>query len=66
MNANNPATVIRNPDGTIAYGTSTYANLGTPTTDGFEVTYRKSVGTSVGTFTLSGDVAYVWHFPAVD
>ena len=66
MNANNPATVIRNPDGTIAYVNTTYANLGTLTTDGFEVTYRKPVGTSAGTFTLSGDVAYVWHFPAVD
>jgi iron complex outermembrane receptor protein len=66
VNANSPATVIRNPDGTIAYVDTTYANLGTLTTDGFEVTYRKSVGTSVGTFTLSGDVACVWHFPAVD
>jgi iron complex outermembrane receptor protein len=38
MNANNPAAVIRNPDGTIAYVNTTYANLGTLATDGFEVT----------------------------
>jgi iron complex outermembrane receptor protein len=35
VNANNPATAIRNPDGTIAYVNTTYANSGTLAADGF-------------------------------
>jgi len=62
INANNPSQVVRNPDGTIAYVNGTYANLGSLRTDGFEATFRKAMPTSIGTFTLSGDWAYVWHF----
>jgi iron complex outermembrane receptor protein len=36
VNANNPVTVIRNPNGTIAYVNTTYANLGTLTTIGLK------------------------------
>jgi len=32
------------------------------TTDGFEVIYRKPGRSTVGTFTVSADVACVWHF----
>jgi iron complex outermembrane receptor protein len=62
INTNDPTIVERNPDGTIAYVNTTYANLGSLRTDGFEATFRKSVPTKYGTFTLSGDWAYVWHF----
>jgi iron complex outermembrane receptor protein len=37
-------------------------NLGALDTDGFDFNWRKSVGTPVGSFTLSGDWTYVWHF----
>jgi len=62
VDTNNPSVVQRNPDGSIAYVDIAYANLGSLKTDGFEATFRKSLPTSVGTFTLSGDWAYVWHF----
>jgi iron complex outermembrane recepter protein len=39
-----------------------YTNFSYLHTDGFETTFRQSVPTKVGTFTLSGDWAYVWHF----
>jgi iron complex outermembrane recepter protein len=39
-----------------------YTNLSYLDTDGFEVTFRQAVPTKIGTFTLSGDWAYVWHF----
>jgi len=60
--ANNPSQVIRNPDGTLRYITSQFMNLGALDTDGFDFNWRKSVGTPVGSFTLSGDWTYVWHF----
>lgn len=66
LNTNDPQVVIRNPDHSIAYVNSTYENLGSLRTDGFEATFRKSVPTKYGTFTLSGDWAYVWHFNVED
>jgi iron complex outermembrane receptor protein len=62
MDANNPSTVIRNPDGTVAFIKEQFVNLGSLDTDGFDMNFRKSVGTKYGTFTLAGDWAYVWHF----
>ncbi|MGF6775261.1 TonB-dependent receptor [Paraburkholderia sp. GAS334] len=60
--ANNPGIVVRNPDGTIRYIQQQFVNLGSLDTDGFDMNFRKSVGTKYGTFTLAGDWAYVWHF----
>ncbi len=63
INANNPNVVVRNPNGTIAYVNFDYYNLNSLTTEGFELNFRKSVPTSAaGTFTLSGNWAYVWNF----
>lgn len=62
VNANDPNVVHRNPDGSIAYVDMTFSNLGSLRTDGFEFTFRKALPTSLGTFTLTGDWAYVWHF----
>ncbi len=39
-----------------------YANLSYLHTDGFEATFRQALPTKIGTFTLSADWAYVWHF----
>ncbi|MDE1182457.1 TonB-dependent receptor [Paraburkholderia sp.] len=60
--ANDPSVVVRNPDGTIRYIQQQFVNLGSLDTDGFDMNFRKSVGTKYGTFTLTGDWAYVWHF----
>ncbi|ACA90894.1 MULTISPECIES: TonB-dependent receptor [Burkholderia cepacia complex] len=62
IDQNDPSKVIRNPNGTIAYVLLPYMNLSSLDTDGFETTFRQSVSTKIGTFTLSGDWAYVWHF----
>ncbi|MBC8727300.1 TonB-dependent receptor plug domain-containing protein [Paraburkholderia sp. UCT2] len=62
LDANDPSRVVRNPDGTIRYIAQQFINLGSLDTDGFDMNFRKSVGTKYGTFTLSGDWAYVWHF----
>ncbi|KVE35589.1 TonB-dependent receptor [Burkholderia sp. TSV86] len=62
VNNNDPTQVIRGPNGSIAYVLLPYKNLSTLDTDGFETTFRQSVKTKIGTFTLSGDWAYVWHF----
>ncbi|RAS33291.1 iron complex outermembrane receptor protein [Paraburkholderia bryophila] len=62
VNANDPSKVIRNPNGSIAYVLLPYQNLASLDTDGFETTFRQSVATKIGTFTLSGDWTYVWHF----
>ncbi|MFP3567814.1 TonB-dependent receptor plug domain-containing protein [Paraburkholderia sp. SIMBA_030] len=62
IDANNPSNVIRNPDGTVAYIKEQFVNLGSLDTDGFDMNFRKSVGTKYGTFTLAGDWVYVWHF----
>ncbi|WP_233809979.1 TonB-dependent receptor plug domain-containing protein [Paraburkholderia sp. HP33-1] len=62
LQANDPNYVVRNADGTIRYIKMPFINLGSLDTDGFDLDFRKSVGTKYGTFTLSGDWAYVWHF----
>ncbi|MEX3634030.1 TonB-dependent receptor plug domain-containing protein [Paraburkholderia sp. BR14320] len=62
LQANDPNFVVRNSDGTIRYIKMPFQNLGSLDTDGFDLDFRKSVGTKYGTFTLSGDWAYVWHF----
>ncbi len=62
IDQNNPSQVVRNPDGSIAYVNLPYENLGYLDTDGFEGTLRQSLKTTVGTFTLSADWAYVNHF----
>ncbi|MFM0646491.1 TonB-dependent receptor [Paraburkholderia bryophila] len=62
LQQNNPSTVVRNPDGTIRYIVQPFVNLGALDTDGFDMNFRKAVRTTYGTFTLSGDWAYVWHF----
>ena len=62
LQQNDPSVVVRNADGTIRYIAQQFVNLGSLDTDGFDMNFRKSVGTKYGTFTLSGDWAYVWHF----
>jgi iron complex outermembrane receptor protein len=63
IDANNPGAVIRNPNGTIAYVNFDFENLNALTTEGFEFNFRQSLPTSaLGTFTVSGNWAYVWHF----
>lgn len=66
LDANDPNVVVRNPDQSIAYLNSEYENLDALRTDGFETTFRKTVATRLGNFTLSGDWAYVWHFDVED
>jgi len=66
LNANDKNVVVRNPNGTISYLNSAYENLSALRTDGFESTFRKTVSTNIGSFTLSGDWAYVWHFNVED
>lgn len=62
LDANDPSTVVRNPDGTVRYIVQPFVNLGSLDTDGFDMNFRKGVRTPYGQFTLSGDWAYVWHF----
>jgi iron complex outermembrane receptor protein len=64
VDANDPGTVHRNPDTTISYVDAPMQNLGDMTTSGLEATFRKSLPTGFGTFTLSGDWAYILHFKA--
>ncbi|CAM2142905.1 iron complex outermembrane recepter protein [Pararobbsia alpina] len=63
---NDPTQVVRNSDGTIKYVNTSYTNQGSLTTDGFEFTFRQGLPTAFGTFTLSGDWAYVYHFKIED
>lgn len=60
--ANDPSQVVRDSQGNIAFINLPYMNLGSLETDGFEGTFRQALPTPVGTFTLSGDWAYVHHF----
>jgi iron complex outermembrane receptor protein len=62
IDANDPAVVVRNPNGTIAYVNFDYQNLNALTTEGFEANFRQSLPSTVGTFTFSGNWAYVWNF----
>lgn len=60
--ANNPAIVVRNSNGTIAYVNMDYENLNALMTEGLELNFYKSVPTRAGEFSLSGNWAYVQHF----
>ncbi|MFL9872988.1 TonB-dependent receptor [Paraburkholderia megapolitana] len=62
LQANNPTTVVRNPDGTIRYIVQPFVNLGSLDTDGFDMNFRRALRTPYGLFTLTGDWAYVWHY----
>jgi iron complex outermembrane receptor protein len=57
-----PSGTVLNADGSIAFETNQYENLGSFDTDGFEMTFAQSLPTKIGTFKLSGDWGYVWHF----
>jgi iron complex outermembrane recepter protein len=59
----NPSSVTTNPaTGQVLFETIPYANLGYLDTNGFEGTFRQSLPTKTGTFTLSADWAYVNSF----
>lgn len=62
INANDPTIVHRNPDTSISYVNDPLENMGSLSTSGLEATFRKALPTSFGTFTLSGDWAYMLHF----
>ena len=63
IDANNPATVVRDPNtGVIDYVNSQLVNFSYLHTDGFEGTFHQALPTKLGTFALSTDWAYVWHF----
>jgi iron complex outermembrane receptor protein len=58
-----PSSTVYYPGSTTPeYETFEYQNLGALDTSGFETTLRQSLPTPVGTFTLSGDWAYVDSF----
>jgi iron complex outermembrane receptor protein len=57
-----PAATVFNADGSIAYMVNEYENLGSFDTDGFETTFSQALPTPIGTFKLTADWAYVWHF----
>ena len=65
IDTNDPDIVVRNPNGTIAYVNFDYQNLNSLMTDGLELTARQGVTTSAGTFTVSGDWAYVRRFTQI-
>jgi iron complex outermembrane recepter protein len=60
--ANDLSVVHRNADSSIAYVDAPYENLGTIDTDGLEATFRASLESRYGVFTLSGDWAYIMSF----
>ena len=62
IDGNDPAVVVRNSNGTIAYVNFDYQNLNALSTQGFELKFHDSVPTSAGTFTVSSDWTYVWNF----
>ncbi|SDG91465.1 iron complex outermembrane recepter protein [Paraburkholderia phenazinium] len=60
---NQPSSTVYYPNSTTPeYETFEYQNLGDLNTSGFETTFRQALPTPVGTFTLSGDWAYVNTF----
>jgi iron complex outermembrane receptor protein len=62
INTNNPAVVVRNANGTIAYVNFDFQNLNQLNTDGIEYTFRQGIPIPLGSLTLSGDAVYVAHF----
>jgi iron complex outermembrane receptor protein len=59
---NSTPVAVNNSAGQFLYQTEQYVNLGSLDTSGFETTFRQSLPTKIGTFTLSGDWAYVQSF----
>jgi iron complex outermembrane receptor protein len=59
---NSTPQAIYGSNGQFLYQTEQYENLGSLSTSGFETTFRQSVPTKIGTFTLSGDWAYVQSY----
>ncbi|WP_133648183.1 TonB-dependent receptor [Paraburkholderia flava] len=58
-----PSQTVTDANGNLLYRVIPYANLGYLDTNGFEGTFRQALPTkTVGTFTLSGDWAYVNSF----
>ena len=62
IDENNPAVVVRNPNGTIAYVNFDFENLNKLSTQGFELNLRGALPTVAGTLSFTSDWAYVWHF----
>ncbi len=63
VDANDPSVVVRNPNtNSIDYVNSQLVNFSYLHTDGFEATFHQGLPTKIGTFSLSMDWAYVWHF----
>ncbi|WP_233860078.1 TonB-dependent receptor domain-containing protein [Paraburkholderia sp. HD33-4] len=57
-----PSQVVTNAQGQVLYEVFPYENLGYLDTNGFEGTFRQSLPTKAGTFTLLADWAYVKDF----
>jgi iron complex outermembrane recepter protein len=62
INTNDPAVVVRNANGTIAYVNFDFQNLNQLDTDGIEYTLRQGIPVPLGSLTLSADAVYVAHF----
>jgi iron complex outermembrane recepter protein len=62
INTNDPAVVVRNANGTIAYVNFDFQNLNQLDTDGIEYTLRQGIPIPLGSLTLSADAVYVAHF----
>jgi iron complex outermembrane receptor protein len=57
-----PSQVVTDAEGNLLYKVIPYMNLGYLDTNGFEGTFRQSLPTKTGTFTLSADWAYINSF----
>jgi len=62
IDENNPAIVVRNPNGTIAYVNFDFENLNQFSTQGLELTLRRALPTPAGNFSFTSDWTYVLHF----
>ena len=62
IDANDPAIVVRGTNGEILYVNMSVENLNSLVTDGLELTGRYALPTSIGTFRLAADWAYVAQF----
>jgi iron complex outermembrane recepter protein len=62
IDANDPSIVVRGANGEILYVNMSVENLNSLVTDGLELTGRYALPTSIGTFRLAADWAYVRQF----
>jgi len=62
IDANDPAIVVRAANGEILYVNMSNENLNSLVTDGLELTGRYALPTSIGTFRVAADWAYVRKF----